>query len=374
MIFSNIKNTRTIILNIKMYKPTEYKQIDKDVSNIISSYVVEKPLKLLDWIPKDKLNWYWICKNNKNMNYILQNYDKIDWKGLSGNTHPTAIKLLENNQDKINWHGISHNENAIHILEKNIDKIKWDVFSYNKNSPILFLKYPDFIHKIYWDTHFIYRNSLYNEIFDKYHEKYFDKINWNKMSMYSNNISLMSKYIDKLNWEYLSCNIHAVELLEKHQNKIYWELLSQNINAIKLLENNIDKLDWLRLSQNKNAIHILEKYPLRINYHHLSINENAIHILEKNVDKISWKMLLYNNKADELIQKNIDKIINEVGITYIVTFNNSNVKYLKNYSHSISRVDWNYIYQSDHIFEVDEEKYKNKIKLFNSFINRLSYK
>jgi hypothetical protein len=38
--------------------------------------------KLLDWIDKDKLDWYYLCENQST----------------------GAIQMLEQNIDKINWH------------------------------------------------------------------------------------------------------------------------------------------------------------------------------------------------------------------------------------------------------------------------------
>jgi len=55
-------------------------------------------MKLLDWVPLEKL----------------------DWCGLSRN--PGAIHLLEKNPEKISWKHLSSNPNAIHLLEANPDK------------------------------------------------------------------------------------------------------------------------------------------------------------------------------------------------------------------------------------------------------------
>ena len=75
--------------------------IPLDVLKIVASYLVKPKMKLLDWIPLDKINWYMLSKN------------------------PNAINLLEQNMDKINWNSLSCNPNAIHLLEKNINKIDW---------------------------------------------------------------------------------------------------------------------------------------------------------------------------------------------------------------------------------------------------------
>ena len=66
-------------------------------------------MKLLEWIPFNKLNWSYLSRN------------------------PNAIHLLENNLDKVNWKFLSKNPNAIPILEKNLDKVDWFYLSHNPN-------------------------------------------------------------------------------------------------------------------------------------------------------------------------------------------------------------------------------------------------
>jgi len=53
----------------------------KEIRLLIASYVIDIPMKLLDWIFFRK--------------------EDFDWDFLSGN--PDAIYLLEKNQDKIDW-------------------------------------------------------------------------------------------------------------------------------------------------------------------------------------------------------------------------------------------------------------------------------
>ena len=60
-------------------------------------------MKLLDWVPLEKLYW----------------------NPLSKNPSPGAIELLEKNPEKINWGCLSMNPSAIHLLEKNPEKINW---------------------------------------------------------------------------------------------------------------------------------------------------------------------------------------------------------------------------------------------------------
>ena len=68
-------------------------------NNILSESL---PLKLVEWVDINNLNW----------------------EGLSEN--PNAIHLLEQNQFKINWSVLSINKNAINLLEYNFDKVDWD--------------------------------------------------------------------------------------------------------------------------------------------------------------------------------------------------------------------------------------------------------
>ena len=78
------------------------------ICKIISEYVIDYKMNLLDWIDINKIDWIDI--------------NKIDWDALSFN--PNAIKLLTANQDKINWHTLSCNPN---IFTNNIKKYNDDV-------------------------------------------------------------------------------------------------------------------------------------------------------------------------------------------------------------------------------------------------------
>ena len=67
-----------------------------DVLKIVASYLVKPKMKLLDWIP----------------------FNKIDWDTLSKN--PNAIHLLEQNVDKINWDNFLDNPNIFEIDRKQL--------------------------------------------------------------------------------------------------------------------------------------------------------------------------------------------------------------------------------------------------------------
>ena len=70
---------------------------------------LELPMRLLNWIDKDKLDWLNLSANPCAMDLLTANPDKIDWTYLTSN--PNAIDLLTANQDKIHWQQLSANPN-----------------------------------------------------------------------------------------------------------------------------------------------------------------------------------------------------------------------------------------------------------------------
>ena len=57
---------------------------------------------------------------------------KLHYAYLSGNTHPGAMRLLEENLKRVHWSTLSSNPAAIHLLEQNLDKVRWYDLSYNQ--------------------------------------------------------------------------------------------------------------------------------------------------------------------------------------------------------------------------------------------------
>jgi len=96
---------------------------------------------LLDWIDETKLNYEGLSENTHDgalallSNVIRKNPndDKIYWEWLSCNTNDSALALLRENPDKIHWGQLSlnPNEGALQILQENQDKIVWRCFADN---------------------------------------------------------------------------------------------------------------------------------------------------------------------------------------------------------------------------------------------------
>jgi hypothetical protein len=103
------------------------------------------PMKLLDWIDINKLNWDKLSENPNAIDLLKKNKNNINWYYLSLN--PNAIEILRenkniylsNNKDDFEfkknnkniWQFLSENPNAINLLKENQHKIDWYHFSSN---------------------------------------------------------------------------------------------------------------------------------------------------------------------------------------------------------------------------------------------------
>ena len=61
-----------------------------DLLYMVASYIVKPRMKLLDWIPEDKLDWEYLSKNSNAIQLLEKHLDKIVWDYLSGN--PNLLK------------------------------------------------------------------------------------------------------------------------------------------------------------------------------------------------------------------------------------------------------------------------------------------
>ena len=138
-----------------------------------------KALELLLSNNNDRFDWYTISSNPAGIPFILNNLDKINYTGLSLNTHPIAIDICIKNIDKIDLFWFSRNHSSIKYLEKNLDKIDFDGLSGN----------------------------IYG-------------------------ISILLDNKDKINWSVLSSNSEAIQLLEENPDKIFYPEFSANPSIV----------------------------------------------------------------------------------------------------------------------------------------------
>ncbi len=143
--------------------------------------------------------------------YSINSTCMIRWFSLCSNTHPTAIRILEENPHKIDWSSLSSNPAAIRLLEDNPEKIDWSFLSVN--------------------PHPIAINLLEQEIRTNPH----NRISTNLLSQNPAAIRLLEKYPEYINWFHINENPNpeAMRLIESHWKShanLQWHILSENPN------------------------------------------------------------------------------------------------------------------------------------------------
>ena len=299
-------------------KDDEIHYLKEQLNNPVKKY------KLIDWIPKDKIDIQILSKNYgifdllyKNESYdflmntsILQqlgNIQKLSQEffkrgvctcsggnkcGYHGSIRPYGDKLMyspyivvpidENQFEK--FFNKSFNDNILNCLKNEGEYKISNNISNPYDTPIWYVPSEENINDIIRD---IKRNSVVKE-----------KINdvWCQLSSYPD-----QKAIDILKSEY-----------SKHDSKIDIRFLSMNPLAIDILEieyNKPDcKIDWKNLSGNPKAINILKKEYVkpncRISWKELSSNPCAMEILKteyfKTNCKIIWERFWLNPSIVEI--------------------------------------------------------------------------
>ena len=56
-----------------------------DLLKIVVSFYTKPKMKLLDWIPEDKLKWKCLSENSNAIHLLEKNIDNINWEYLSSN-------------------------------------------------------------------------------------------------------------------------------------------------------------------------------------------------------------------------------------------------------------------------------------------------
>lgn len=181
--------------------------------NTLSSNESPKAIEYLRTKKPNEINFCYMCDNKspeameilKQIIEIYPDDKRICWDSLSSN--PYAIKILKQYQDKIHWDELSRNPSpeAIEFLKDNQDKIVIDGICANKNPKAMQ----------------IIIENLSDPIF-------FNKLNWEELSLNPAAIKLLKDHPDLIDWVSLSENPAAIELLEQNQDKIDWEMLSKN--------------------------------------------------------------------------------------------------------------------------------------------------
>ena len=175
----------------------------------------------------NELNWYWLSINPAAKDIIMQNLDKllinhnsipnyknyISWKLL--HYTPELLDILDLYKESINWNILSYvnNEKTIDYLLKNIDKINWTYVSFNDAAHRLFISYPELVNWSYLSLQPFAINILANN------QKYID---WDYLSFNENAIPLLHSNYDKINWRAIMFNKNGKQLIENNLDRICW--------------------------------------------------------------------------------------------------------------------------------------------------------
>ena len=179
--------------------------IPLDVLTIVASFLVVPRMKLLDWIPEDKLNKQRLSRN------------------------------------------LGRDYNLLYSLDARSDFGELDHVMINPSIGIL-LHASDLVH------HQIIEQGLYMDY--DIETDFAEGVEWKLLSMSPLTIHIVEKNIDKIDWFFLSYNPKAIHLLQTNIDKIYWKNLSRNISAIELLRDNYDKIKWDVISSNSSIYEI----------------------------------------------------------------------------------------------------------------------
>lgn len=381
------------------------RKFDKDVSSIISSFLVEKPYKIKDcFLIKNCMEYnyrkfiYNVTKNTSpyasryikdGLKYYMDEYSKnkqlnywwpiVNSVYFSKESEKYTSEIFNNDVDSFVLNKIICNPAAINILEKNINKIDLNVLCENPHPDIVKLL-EDNLDKVNISSLYKNKNAMSSEKICKYIIDNYKHVNeilgcsndvivneFLKIIVTDNNT--MTCNLDNIGWEILCKNTHPsiVKLIEK------------NFDVIFSLENNIDCI--VNLCINSSTIHIIEK---NIDTIFNSIendewivflceNPSAVHIIEKNINIINslhyydkkscWFKICKNThkNAIQLIEKNIN-IINSFEVEdreecfSIICENSSAIEFIEK---NLDKIDWNSLCRNPsaiHIIEKNLDK------------------
>jgi hypothetical protein len=310
--------------------------------------------------------------------YKLRNWiqqDDLDWKGLSMNTSPGAIQLLEKNPDKIEWSGLCWNTSpdVIHLLEKNINHISkyWNILSKNPSATSILEKYPE---KIQWNT-FSSNPSLYAR-------------------------DMLRKHPEKIDWMFLCTNPSewAMDMVsevllrastETRQEDIHWGSLSENPcpAAKKILQMYPENIVWVNLSRNMSdwALELLEeeyyKRPKNISWPYVCMNPHAKTLFEQHADNIHLGCLSQNPSewAIDLLEKEWLRNPERNNICWTLLSENPcpsaiNLLERERKRDKDKQMYWSHISKNPHIFEYDYNAMKDtRWRLCEELIRTMSH-
>lgn len=299
----------------------------EDIIYIISNYLPNK--KIIDFIKKDDICWYNLCKNPNAINLIENNLDKLDekcWLSLCSNKSLDVINLIKKNMDKLKndeyWNILSENYYAVDIILNNIDKCKLIFLCKNENPKII-----------------------------EYLEKNIDKFSHNE-------------------WVNICYNKNAINIIKNNLNTIINELKNHfNIELIGVIR---------QLCSNENSYDIIINYIDIFDMYcwyalTMSNSKNFIKLIDDNFDNIItiYSFKLYTNEyAYDILKKYNLLEIKSLNILQYMSLNSCDeiINIVENH---LKENPEEYIYSEEYLCKNKNPKVLNIIKKYSKKINKI---
>ena len=182
-------------------------------------------------------HWGKMCSSNHKviLEFLEKHTDKIDnytyyedvnWLQLSGNKHEIAIHILQNNPHKINFGALSGNPSGFEIMKQHMDLINWDCFANNTHPDAIRLIEQNLDRvstDIYWmrDPVYIYTGTLsqnpsaFHILLENPHFIHFGYLFCNPSALALAYIEANATQIDDSNIVNLLGNPNGLSLIEK---------------------------------------------------------------------------------------------------------------------------------------------------------------
>ena len=285
---------------------------------IFAEYKRMIPLKLLDWIDLDKLQFDQLVKNpSEGMIELIENKFKKELKELSKVKNRKMSDILRS----LN---INPSNAAMDFLLKHPEYIIEDLLIGNKNVKSLRV----LMHHKKLPLTADLSKCIHDEIFDKYLEKNGRYVNLGYLSENTNDraIKIIESYRDK---DYRTSEHGVISMVD-------WAKLSANPSnaAVRFLLNERNRLrnkivwDWFCRNTNTEAVRFLIAHPININWENFYMNSNDLavdyilrrenrrnideNIFNQNSNDIDLNIYLNQNPNDKIIdwlienKRNID--------------------------------------------------------------------
>jgi hypothetical protein len=235
-------------------------------------------------LKKKELNSYQFSNaihDKWSINYIEENINRIDWRGLCMNKSvPWGFDLINKFSEQIEWNNLINNPSVV-----------WTPKLFNK-----FHTKGQFHTDLYRDS-FGIDTFINHELFELLIPTFERVPTWDGLSSNQNlkwNKRFIEKYKHKWNWKLLSYNPSikwTKELIDKYKQHIDFFQLSGNKSIhwnIDLIEEFGDKILWGTIEKRDDRMGTITKFNGLDNSPNLNLTN---FFLDKHVEKWNWKYL-----------------------------------------------------------------------------------